>query len=375
MKARLALLIVACIACLAAPSVAWGADTLSVSINPGSPEQNVPAAFTFTGYAQTTDENGDGSFLEVDYRPSGGIGCQGSFQNDLAAAGSASTILAGAWGINGGAPWDSPEGLSFPPPMQGPGTFENTYDYAAPHPGTYLLCAYLQHNSDTESEQTPVVDATTSTMFTVTAPKVEVFTVALAAPAQPSKLFTVDYTTQTDQQLRLQSTIVPGGGLPCAASAGLFEEEVRQDHGVALNLLSNDEYEPTYIFGGPKVTQATGTEQAAGPYVICTWIEGPSTGEVDAAASTPFYVGTPPSPPPPPPAPSCVVPRFNSRMHLATVERRIRAGHCSVGPVTYERSRRVKSGEVIRLGSRPGTHLRHGARVLILVSSGRRRHH
>ncbi len=285
--------------------------------------------------------------------------------------GSASTILAGA----GGAPWDSPDGISFPSPMQGPGTFENTYDYAVPHPGTYLLCAYLQHSSGTESEQTPVVDATTSTTFTVTAPKVEVFTVALAASAQPGKLFTVDYTTQTDQQLRLQSTIVPGGGLPCAASAGLFEEEVRQDHGVALNLLSNDEFEPTYIFGGPKVTQATGTEQAAGPYVICTWIEGPTSGEVDAAASTPFYVGTPPSPPPPRPAPSCVVPRINSRTRLATVERRIRAGHCSVGPVTYERSRRVKSGDVIRLGSRPGIHLHHGARVLILVSSGRGRHH
>ncbi len=162
--------------------------------------------------------------------------------------------------------------------------------------------------------------------------------------------------------------------MPCAASDGLFEEELRQDHGVALNFFSN-EYEPTYVFGGPKVTQATGTEAAAGPYVICTWIEGPTSGEVDAAASTPFYVGTPPSPPPPPPPPSCVVPRFDSRMRLATVERRIRVGHCSVGRVAYARSRRVKRGDVIRLGSRPGTHLRHGASVLILVSSGRGRHH
>lgn len=50
-------------------------------------------------------------------------------------------------------------------------------------------------------------------------------------------------------------------------------------------------------------------------------------------------------------------------------------GDGSVGRVAYAHSRSVKRGDVIRLGSGPGTHLRHGAQVLILVSSGRRRHH
>ncbi len=147
----------------------------------------MPAAFTFSGNAETTDEEGDGSFLEAEYRPSGGIGCQSSFQNDRAAAGNASTILAGAWGINEGAPWDSTEGITFPPPMQGPGPFSNTYQYAAPSPGTYLLCAYLEHDSNAEDNQPGIVDTTTSTTFTVTKPKVEVFTVGLGTAAEPGE--------------------------------------------------------------------------------------------------------------------------------------------------------------------------------------------
>lgn len=42
------------------------------------------------------------------------------------------------------------------------------------------------------------------------------------------------------------------------------------------------------IYGGPITTQVTANESAAGPYVICTWIEGPNSGEVDANADTPF---------------------------------------------------------------------------------------
>jgi hypothetical protein len=283
------------------PTGAWGADaSLGVSINPGAPEQAIPAAFVFSG---ATPANFGGDALEVEYRPTGGIGCQGSFQDDYAAAGGASTVLAGTTDFGAGVsygepPWNEPSFYGRPP-AEGPGGFSNSYEFAMPSTGSYLLCAYLEH-SEPEGHFPPnVLDATTSATFSVSPPKVEVFAVGLPAPAQPERPFVINYTTQTDQQLRLASVIVPAGGAPCGENVHLFLEQLNSANNYPdySNLFS----ERGAIFGGPVVTQATYTSKTAGPYVVCSWIEGPSPSEVDAALSTPIYVGTPPPPPPRPP--------------------------------------------------------------------------
>ena len=342
------------------PAAAWGSgETLSVAINPGTPEQGVPASFAFSGETVATNGNGDGPSLEVEYRPTGGLGCQANFQNDHAAAGGASTILAASTELNG--PWNAPI-FDGPPPMEGPGPFNNSYEYSMPQPGTYLLCAYLEHAPE-EQNAPMVVDASTSITFSVSPPKVEVFSVGLAAPAQPGQLFTIDYTTQTDQQLSLASIIVPAGGLPCAEDAGLFGEELRHNNEYELGPLFSED-ESTHVFGGPKVTQATDTEAAAGPYIICSWIEGPSSNEVDAALTTPFYVGTPPPPPPAAkkPAPAsdaCLRDRGNvahEELIVRRNERRLRARHLS------RRARRADSEVLAR------------ARKALSKAQGLRRH-
>jgi hypothetical protein len=259
----------------------------------------VPATFTFTGSAASVGE-GEGPSLLVEYRPTGGIGCQATFANDRQAAGGPSTVLAGT----DDAPWNKGDDFEEDPPTVGPGTFTVPLTYGMPSPGSYLFCAYLEYKGN--------VEAATSLAVNVTPPDVSVFAVGLPAAAQPGKVFVINYTTQTDQQLTLVSLIQHAGGLPCAASPELDEQQNQaQDHPAFAH---EEEFSHSLkVFGGPIVNQATDTETAAGSYIICSWITGPNSGEVDAALTTPFYVGTPPPPPPPPPAPSaaCLRDRHN----------------------------------------------------------------
>ena len=69
-------------------------------------------------------------------------------------------------------------------------------------------------------------------------------------------------------------------------------------------------------------------------------------------------------PPPPPPPVRCRVPRVIG-LKLAKAKTKIRRAHCSVGRVRRARSRRV--GRVIGQTPRPGTRLRRGGRVRLVV--------
>jgi hypothetical protein len=325
-------------ACSMLPATAWGAsDTLSMSVAPASPEQGVPATFTFTGEAASTGGEGEGTDLLVEYRPTGGIGCQATFENDRQAAGEASTELASP-NDEGRAPWNSENYDN--PPVVGPGPFSAPFTYAMPAPGTYLFCAYLEHRekiSDEEYKQ--VLDAATTLTIQVTPPKISAFAVGLPRGPQPGQVFVIAYTTQTDQTLTLATLIQHAGGLPCAASPELDEQENQtQDRPTFPNPESFYEGRNSVnIFGGPLINQATDTETLGGPYIICSWITGPTKGEVDAALTTPFYVGTPPPPPPSAqkPAPAsdtCLRDRENvahEELIVRRYERRLRAHHLS----------------------------------------------
>jgi hypothetical protein len=68
---------------------------------------------------------------------------------------------------------------------------------------------------------------------------------------------------------------------------------------------------------------------------------------------------------------SCVVPRVTGKKLMAA-ERALGKAHCRSGKIRYRYSRRNK-GEVISQMPHPGKHLRNGARVTLIVSTGRRR--
>lgn len=323
-------------ACATLPGSASASDTLSMSVSPGSPEQGVPATFTFTGEAISTGGEGEGTNLLVEYRPTGGIGCQTTFENDRQAAGEASTELASPNNA-GRAPWNT-NNEDYPPAV-GPGPFSAPFTYAMPAPGTYLFCAYLEHRQKiTEGEYKQVLDAATTLTISVTPPKISVFAVGLPRGPQPGQVFVIDYTTQTDQTLTLTTLIQHAGGLPCAASPELDEQENQtQDRPSFPHTESFFDYQNSVsVFGGPIVTQATDTETLAGSYIICSWILGPTKGEVDDALTTPFYVGTLPLPHTPvkPAAPSdaCLRDRANvahEELVVRRYERKLKSHHLS----------------------------------------------
>jgi len=67
----------------------------------------------------------------------------------------------------------------------------------------------------------------------------------------------------------------------------------------------------------------------------------------------------------------CVVPKLRRHTHLGTAKGRLRISSCSVGKIKRAHNRSVPRGDVIRLASRAGTIIPHGAKVGILVSKGR----
>jgi hypothetical protein len=320
-----------------------------VAVAPGTPEQGIPATFTFSGSSQAIDEDGDGPYLVAEFRPTGGVGCQDSYADDQTAAGGASTTVFGYDGVT-----------DDDAPTEGPGGFSDPYHWAMPNKGSYLLCAWLQDN---EGDTTY---ASASVTFNVTGPVVSAFQVALPEAASPGKQFLINYTTQTDQQLALYSVIQRAGGQPCPTSYELAQSENLTSDQVNFEFENNEDNSSNSlsVYGGPATAQAADTETKAGSYVICSWIEGPNTAEVDDSASTPFYVGTPPPPP------DCVVPKLGSRTPLATAEAALASAHCGIGAVSYKHSKRVPSGDVLKI--KPVSHTKHanGAKVSLVVSSG-----
>ncbi|HEY5427502.1 MAG TPA: hypothetical protein VIK04_00175 [Solirubrobacteraceae bacterium] len=136
--------------CLATPALAassTASSTISVTTNTTTPEQAVPVDLTFTG------TNGSTGNAQVDavVRPAGGLGCQGSYQEDVSTLGREDTTIL------------APAGQTLPP-----GAYR-----------AYLICTWL------EGPNTGEVDKTASTPITVGTPRLP------AAPKPDLKLTTV----------------------------------------------------------------------------------------------------------------------------------------------------------------------------------------
>ena len=67
---------------------------------------------------------------------------------------------------------------------------------------------------------------------------------------------------------------------------------------------------------------------------------------------------------------ACVVPKLKGKA-LTRAKRSIKAHACSVGKIKRAASRTIKKGHVISQKPKAGLHLKHGAKVNLVVSRGR----
>jgi hypothetical protein len=248
---------------VAAPAMA---DTSSITAasSTTTPEQAVPVDLTFSGTNALTGN----AEVEAVVRPAGGLACLASYQEDTSTfPGEDVAIFApGAESVS-------------------PGPFAVTGSLKPPAPGSYQICAWLEQNQNSTDQ---AVSSPATLTVAARGPQVSQLTVAVPKNLQPNATFPVSYTTQTDQQLSLYSVIYTTAQGPCPASF-----DVNQQEGRVETLLST--FGSPMVFGGPSTTTAT-TKQKTGLYLVCTWVEGPNGGEVDATASTPVTVGTPAPP-------------------------------------------------------------------------------
>ena len=262
---------------LAAPAIA-ATSTITVASPTAAPEQAVPVDLTFSG---TNNQSGSAE-VEAVVRPAGGLSCQSSYQDDLAAVGSVDQVIfgPGAETVAAGQPYQ----------------VDASYKPAAA--ASYQVCAWLAQNQGGTDK---AVAGPSGLSFTARGPQVVQLTVAVAKPLIPNVAFQIAYTTQTDQSLALYSVIkaappAPVAGNPATPPCPSSFEAQQQQQQVETILVGPG---AQGVFGGPTTTTIT-DKQKAGAYVICTWVEGPSYKEVDASATTLVTVGTVMSPPPQP---------------------------------------------------------------------------
>ncbi len=246
-------------------------STITVASPTAAPEQAVPVDLTFSG---TNNQSGSAE-VEAVVRPAGGLACQSSYQDDLAAVGSVDQVIFG--------PGAEPVAAGQP--------YQVDASYKPTAAASYQVCAWLAENQGGTDK---AVAGPSALSFTTQGPQVAQLTVAVGKSLTPNVAFQIAYTTQTDQSLALYSVIntappAPPAGSPatppCPSS---FEDQQQQAvHRILVGPGAQA------VFGGPTTTTLSDTEKA-GAYVICTWVEGPSYGEVDASATTVVTVGTVP---------------------------------------------------------------------------------
>lgn len=274
-------------------------DSVAISVQTQTPEQGIPVTLAFSGFANATDRDGDGSAVFAVVRAAGGVGCQPTFADDQQAAADSSTYL---FYDAGGSAYESP------------GSYQSSDTFNPPGIGPYLVCAWLEHYDPNASRNVP--SATSSTTFSTRGPQAAIVSVSAPVAPRQNVAYQLNYTTQTDQTLTLYSVIKRAGGMPCAQN---FELEQQQNQS-ETELIGPDEEVDNQIFGGPATVSVTDTEPA-GYYVICTWIEGPVQSEVDAASSVPLTVSAPPHVKRPHPVRRCRTVRVRRHHHWVHVRR------------------------------------------------------
>lgn len=249
---------------------------------------------------------------------------------------------------------DSGSSLIEPPSVE-EAIFSRSFNHEFTSAGTYLLCGWLNDAAQTGS---PVV-ATASLTFAVRPPHLAL---AISAPATVAvgQTFQVVTTAQAEVRRSVNAYVLPDTGRGCPANASAASTTSGES---ILDFPAQGFSSAWALVGGPFSESVNESFRSAGQYLICGYIQYPSSQsppEITASASIAAI-----SPPPP-----CVVPSYSSATRLRDAERVIRASGCAVGRVRKVASRRVRAGYVIGLNATPGTHLAAGAPLSITVSTG-----
>jgi hypothetical protein len=260
----------------------------------------------------------------------------------------------GGQGCAANASADSGQSLFFGGDLE-EGPFSQSVNHTFESAGSYLLCAWL---NDGNQSGNPVV-ASASLTFAVRAPHLAL---SIAAPAtvRPGQVFQIVTTAQAEVARRASEYVLPntGRGCPANAAAGGQASGERSVYWAA----HGSEWS---VEGGPFSESVNETLAAAGQYLVCAYMQYPTSESPPEASASAIVTAILPVPP-------CIVPHIRPGSTLASVERRVHGSHCSVGRVRANRSRRYKRGRVLRLGARAGRVLPFHTALEIIVSAGQR---
>lgn len=309
---------------LSSAAMATPAPTLTLGTGP-SPVESIATQLLASG--TTLDSQ---TSLSATIKPTGGQGCGPNVAADESAGG---TVV-------------------FNRQTLAEGPFSNSVNRAFQSAGSYLFCAWL--NDEAESEKPVVAEA--SLTFTVRAPHLAL---SIAAPATvlSEQTFQVLTTAQAEAERPVSEYLLPNTSRGCAANAAAAGSETGEIgvywplHGTAWP-----------VIGGP-FTESINENLQTGQYLVCAYVEYPtSQSPPEITASTLVTVVAPPPP--------CVVPTLSAAVKLATAERALTAAGCTVGKITNAASRRIRAGYVSALSPAPGTKLPSGTAVTITISTG-----
>jgi len=307
--------------------VAAAAPTVAITVG-ADPVESIT---TQLGVSGTSTEGDDRASLKV--KPAGGRGCAANEEADEGV-----TVI-------------SPFALG----LADAGPFSGARNWTFEGAGSYLLCAWLEH----KVSETGAVAATAALTVAVRPPHLAM-SIQVPRTVRPGQTFQVATTVQAETERAAWEYLLPDNGRGCPANSDAAYSTAGK-----LTLIYNNAFD-----GGPSTVTGNESLTTLGAYLVCAYIEYPSSASIpEATASASILVAKP--------RPPCVVPRLGSNQGLAAVERRIKAAHCGVGTLRYTRSSRFKRGVVIALSPKPGTRMAPHAVVGIVISSGpppRRRH-
>jgi hypothetical protein len=247
---------------------ARAADSVTVSFG-ADPTEEVPLPVTLSW--SSTDST-VGAFLTI--KPIGSLGCGANYTADRAN----SRDVASGYGQT------NPS---------------KSVNWTQPDPGSYLLCAYLHHDSNGSS----VPLATTTATLTVRAARA---TVALAPPARvdAGQKFTLNVPVTTELQRGVFVTQKPAGGRGCEATYQL-------DRANAADVLYRS------VQGTATASTDITAAQTNGTYLLCAYVQESSDDPApEATTSATYLVGPDP----------CVA----ARQQLATANKAVKTAESSV---------------------------------------------
>jgi hypothetical protein len=221
--------------------------------------------------------------------------------------------------------------------------------------GTYLICAWASHGDGTYL-------APASTVLTLREPHASVtLSQPVADPGGFSFRLTVNYALETSAGYLTVAVIA--GSPACPADPGY---PANGNFGVIVYRHVGGA-DP--LSGTSNVTEKSpyGNHLQPGPWRVCGYVTGQVVGEAVLASATSLVNVPKGSSGTKSHGGGCTVPSLKGK-RLALAKRTLSAKHCATGAVRRTHKKGSKRGTVISQSARPGTRLRAGSKVSLVVA-------